>query len=195
MSIAGKKKKYTVEEYLQREETAVEKSEYYRGEVYAMSGGTENHSLISANVSGEMRGLLKGKDCRVYDSNFKVRIEAEDAFVYPDAMVVCGATELHSESNHVCLNPTVVFEVLSESTADYDRGGKFRKYQQIPSLQEYVIVHQKEAQVIVHRKTDTGWSTFEGRRYSDLNASVELKSLEVEIPMSEIYYQVDFSEV
>lgn len=194
MSIAEKKKKYSVEEYLRLEEAAVEKSEFYGGEVYAMSGGTRNHSAICANIIRSAGNALMDKDCTVFDSNFKVRIEAADAFVYPDSFVICGTEEFYPKSNHVCLNPTVVFEVLSDSTADYDRGGKFRKYQQVPSLQEYVIVHQNEAQIIVYRKTDAGWSFFEGRIYSDLTSDVELKSLDITIPMEKIYYRVDFPE-
>jgi Uma2 family endonuclease len=124
MAIPKSIKYHTRREYYALEDAADYKSDYYKGEIFAMSGGTARHSLIAANIAGELRHRLKGRPCRAYESNLRLRVTAVDLVCYPDVGVYCGALELDQEDNkgETALNPTVLFEVLSKSTEGYDRG-------------------------------------------------------------------------
>ncbi len=157
MSTAEKKVRMSFEEYLLHEENSEFKSEFYGGEVNAMSGGTDAHSLIGTNISGELRSALWEKDCFAFGSDLKVRIDTADAVVYPDVMVICGDREYHHDRKDIVKNPQVVFEVLSKGTEGWDRGGKFRHYQSLPSLKEYILVDQNIAQVDVFRLNAEGF--------------------------------------
>src|SRR5688500_8891652 len=123
----------TPEEYLRLERDASEKHEFYRGEVFAMSGGSHQHSLVIANVIGEVRNRLKGSTCRIYDSNLRIRIPRTTLYTYPDASVVCGPPLFDplDTQRHTVLNPTLLIEVLSPSTEAWDRAGKFESYTKI----------------------------------------------------------------
>jgi Uma2 family endonuclease len=132
------------EEYLTLERQAEFKREYLDGVVYAFAGGSKLHNLIVANMIITLGGQLKGRPCRVYPSDLKVRIPDATRFFYPDVSVVCGDDEFADDQEDVILNPTLLVEVSSESTAPFDRGKKFLSYQQIPSLQEYLLVSQDE---------------------------------------------------
>lgn len=192
MSTSEKKLRYTFEEYLKLGEDAEFKSEFYQGEIFAMSGGTGDHSLIGTNVTRELGNALMGKECLVYGSDLKIRIDAADAGVYPDGMVICGSREYYKDRLDVVMNPTAVIEVLSDGTAAWDRGGKFRQYRLIPSLKEYLVVEQKEAQIDVFRKNDQGLWVLES--YRGLGEDVEFQSLGVSIPSKGIYHGVEFQE-
>ena len=192
MSDEGKKGKATFEEYLANEETAEFKSEFYAGEIYAMSGGTRNHSLIGANIVRELGNALMGKDCVVYNSDLKIRIEAADASAYPDATVICGTEECYEDRKDILVNPTLVLEVLSEGTAGWDRGGKFRRYEMLSSLKEYVVVEQNAPQVDVFRRNPQGLWVLE--RFDGLDSVVEFQSLGTSVALSGIYYRVEFEE-
>ena len=184
------KRKHTFEEYLNGEDLATHKSEFYKGEIFGMSGGTRNHSVIGLNINAELRQALRGKDCFAGNNDLKIRIEEANAGVYPDGMVICGKEEYFADRQDIVTNPTVVIEVLSDSTAAWDHGGKFRNYQMLASLQEYGLIEQKEPQVNVFRRSDQGLWVLEG--YSGLETMVEFKSLGVSISSSEIYYQIEF---
>lgn len=188
MSISEEKVKYSIEEYLALEEKAENKSEYYDGEIYLMSGGTIAHGLIGANMARHLGNALDDRDCSVFGGEVKVRIESANAFVYPDAMVVCGDEERFNDL--ALTNPILVVEVLSESTAAWNYTDKFRLYQMLPSLEEYVLIEQKKPQVDVFRRNDDGLWFLEG--YKGLEAMVELKSLGVEIALKDIYRRVKF---
>ncbi len=192
MSIAEKKSNYSHEEYLALEKENDFKSQYYQGEIFGMSGGTANHSRISINSGRELSIALRGKDCDVFNSDLMVRIEAADAFVYPDLSVVCGKEDFYKDNTRILLNPTIIVEVLSETTERFDRGSKFRKYQTIPSLKEYVLIDQWEAQIDVFRPIEDG--KWELTTYSGLDGLLKLESISVEIPLIEIYRRVNFSE-
>ncbi|MEM6273323.1 MAG: Uma2 family endonuclease, partial [Bacteroidota bacterium] len=157
MSQANRTPQFSFEEFLLQEEQAPHKSEYFHGEVFAISGGTPQHSLIAMNIGGELRSAIKGTDCLVYNSDLLIRLEEADAGFYPDVSVVCGSPETTSEKQLALTNPTVIVEVLSDSTASWDRGGKFRQYQSIPSLQEYILVEQNEPHIDVYRRMENGF--------------------------------------
>lgn len=192
MSTVERKSSYSVEEYLAMEAASVQRHEFFKGEIFAMSGGSIDHGAIAVNWTSEIRSKTKGSGCRGFNSDVKVHIESENAFVYPDASIVCGEIELYEEKNHTILNPIVIIEVLSDSTEAYDRGFKFHKYQKIPSLKEYIITSQTSPNVEVYRKEQDGWTSYQ--RYSKPDEDVVIKSLGISVPMSEIYYQVSFSE-
>jgi Uma2 family endonuclease len=192
MSAPEKKLSYSFDEFLAMEEKAEYKSEFFQGEIFAMSGGTMEHSIIATNITGELRNALRGQNCFVANSDLLVRVEASDSGFYPDAMVICGDPQLVNEKRTAVKNPTVIFEVLSESTAAWDHGGKFRQYRLLETLQEYVIVEQKEPQADVYRRGSDGIWLMES--YSGLEESIALKSLQVTIPMREVFLGVDFQQ-
>lgn len=190
MNTAIKKQHYTFEEYLALEEKAEFKSEYHNGEIYAMSGGTPVHSKIALSISGELRSALKGRDCEAYTSDLKIRIETANRGVYPDTSVFCEELSYYKDRKDVVTNPTLVVEVLSPSTADFDRTGKFMLYAQLPTLEEYVLIDTKRAYVEVFKRQPNGkWLL---STYTKLTDTVEFESIEVTVPMSEIYLKVKF---
>ena len=133
----------TPEEYLERERAAEFKSEYYNGEIFAMSGGSRNHVLIAGNCQMALRSALKDKGCLVFQSDLRVHIPSNDLYTYPDVVVVCGEEQYLDNQKDTLVNPVLVVEVLSPSTESYDRGQKFEFYRSIASLQEYVNEHRR----------------------------------------------------
>lgn len=191
MSLPSKTPYISFQDYLAAEEVAEEKSEYSNGEVFAMAGGTEPHSLISSNINRQLGNALEDRDCRVYNSDLKVRIEKADAAAYPDAMVICGPVEFLAGRKDIVTNPIMIIEVLSPSTASWDFLGKFRLYEQLSSLQEYILIAQDAPQIDVFRRNDEGkWIL---SRYDGLEAVVHFQSIEVQIPSASIFQKVDFA--
>lgn len=190
MGEAKPKEKISIAEYLEIGDQSEFKYEFHDGEVYAMAGGTLSHARISGNIFFELEAAFRNRKslCKPFNTDAKVYIKAKNAFVYPDASVVCGKIEETADGNGFC-NPIVIIEVLSKSTAGYDRGEKFNLYRKLPSLREYVLIEQEKALVEVFSKQENAdlWkiSTYEG-----LDASVSLESVELEIPMTQIYLDV-----
>ena len=147
----------SADEYLAGEELAEQKHEYLNGAVYAMAGGTQRHSALAVNVVSLLHAQMRGKRCRPYNSDLLVRVRVADdlRFYYPDATIHCGTLQ---ESVRVIDDPTVVFEVLSESTARTDTGEKRMAYLTIPTLEAYVLVDSAERAVTVWRQTGEGWA-------------------------------------
>ncbi|HEV2801465.1 MAG TPA: Uma2 family endonuclease [Pyrinomonadaceae bacterium] len=173
------------EEYLEIERRAEFKSEYVDGVMYAMSGASELHNLIVGNLVAELNVQLRKTDCRVYPSDLKVRVPNSKRFFYPDVSVVCGETEFADDERDVVLNPVVVVEVLSESTAAFDRGKKFQSYQQIESLREYLLVSQDEF-VVEHflRQTDGRWLY---TKAAGLDEAVALPTMNCRLVLADVY--------
>ena len=142
---------YTFEEYLLLEEKAPYKSEYEKGRILAMSGGTLDHSTISQNTGTAISNALrkKGKTCRVNNSDLKIRIEEYDKAVYPDVSALCGEASHFNDRKDIITNPLLIVEILSKLTRDYDRGTKFKQYRSLPSFKEYVLNEQEIAKVEV----------------------------------------------
>jgi Uma2 family endonuclease len=143
-------------EYLALEEKSPMKHEWLDGVVYAMSGGTPDHAGLAAAIVGELRNQLRGKRCRVYTSDLKVRVLATGLSTYADVSVICGELEVDPSDKNAATNPVVLVEVLSDSTEAYDRGEKFGHYRRIPSLAEYVLVSQRSPKIEVFRKNEEG---------------------------------------
>jgi len=180
----------TPEEYLHRERNAEYRSEYFQGEMFAMTGASANHNLIVLNTGASLREQLKKKPCRVYPSDLKLRIEATGLYTYPDVSVVCGEPRLESERGEVLLNPIVLVEVLSESTEAYDRGKKFEHYRAIPGLQHYVLISQDRHSIDCFSRTEEGnWllSNCQG-----LDGGVALEAIACRLLASEVYDKVVF---
>lgn len=192
MALAEPVKRYTPQEYYALEREAEYKSDYYKGEIFNRSGGTANHSLITANIGGEVRNRLKGKPCRAYESNLRLAILATGLRCYPDISVYCGplAFDPEDKSAETATNPTLLFEVLSKSTEGYDRGLKAENYRQIPSLRAYVLVSQRAAHVEIFERQPNGpWLL---RDADGPGAVVKLPAIDVDLPLSEIYAGVEF---
>lgn len=177
-------------EYLAAERVAEAKSEYYRGQVFAMAGGTPAYSAIAVNIAAVLKQALGGQGCTVYNSDLKIGIVLADAYVYPDVSVVCGPPELVPGTNDVLANPVLVAEVLSPATADHDRGAKFSHYRRIPSLRAYLIVDQMQV-LIEHWGVQQGRWTLLGevREHSGV---IELTFARGQLLVSDIYSGVVF---
>src|SRR6187431_2573954 len=175
---------FSFEAYLELEEISPVKHEFLAGQVWAMAGGTPDHAAISVNVSTLLNTSLRGRPCRVYSSDLRVRVLATGLGTYPDVTVVCGKAEFDGEDRkqQTVINPRLIVEVLSPSTATYDRGEKLTHYQRISSLQELVLVAHDERRVDVWRRANDGWTL-----QSVTTGSVDLQALAVEIPLAEIY--------
>jgi Uma2 family endonuclease len=194
MAVPLKRKRFTPAEYYALERDAEYKSDYYEGEIFDMSGGTSSHSLITANITGELYQRLKGKPCAVYESNMRLAIPATGLRTYPDASVYCSPLihDPNDPETTTATNPTVVFEVLSSSTEAYDRGLKFENYKRLEMLKAYVLIAQREplAQLFT-RQPDGTWSTpIESK---GLDAAVQIDCIGVSLPLAEIYRRVSFS--
>jgi Uma2 family endonuclease len=186
------KPKLTPAEYLALERKAAFKSEYYRGEMFARAGASEEHCLIKDNLAGEARYQLKGGPCRVVTSDLRVKVDATGLYTYPDVVIYCDRPQFEDHVFDTLLNPRVIVEVLSDSTEKYDRGAKFRHYRQIASLQEYILVAQDEPLVERHvRQPDGSWllTEFAGR-----DRVLEFTSVPARVPLAEIYRDVTLPE-
>jgi Uma2 family endonuclease len=190
MSVAEPIQRLTEAEYLELERRAETKSEFFEGEMFAMSGGTPLHSQIATNLAAEFRNQLKGRNCVAYNSDLRLKAEVTGFITYPDLSVVCGPLQFAAGTDDTVVNPTVVVEVLSDSTEAYDRGRKFENYRQMPSLREYLLVSQKEPRIeqFVRQESDQ-WLL---RDAAGMNATLRLPSLKIEISLAEVFAGVVF---
>ena len=182
----------TVQEYIKQEVESDTKYEYHDGKIYALAGGTLNHGLISGNAYAELRIQLKAKksSCLPFNSDVKLFIASTKSFVYPDSMVICGEIKESKEDKNAVTNPVLIIEVLSKSTAEYDRGDKFYLYRQIPTFREYVLIEQKKHVVDVHYKGEDS-DLWRITRYEGLDKKIKLHSLDIELSMEELYYRTN----
>lgn len=171
-------------DYCAVEREAEIKHEYLAGEVFAMTGGTLEHSRLAMEVGHLLRGALEGRPCRVLSSDARVRIEAVDVDTYPDLSVVCGPAKTAAADDHALLNPTLIVEVLSPSTEAYDRGLKAFYYRQIPALKAYLLVVQDRAWLELHvREADGRWLMSE----AGLGERLRIPGLDVELEVDAVY--------
>ena len=172
-------------EYLALEGRASQKHEFADGQMYAMTGGTTEHARLAAAVIREVGTALRGKPCAAFSSDLRVRIEATNRALYPDASIVCGKLERASDDAHAVTNPTVIVEVLSDSTEAYDLGDKFAQYRRLPSLREVVFVSQRETRIEVYtRGANDRWSLAEHRA----GETAELTSVGVRLDVDAVYF-------
>ncbi len=167
------------------------RSEFVDGEIFAMAGGTEAHNLICGNVLRELGNRFKGRPCYVYTSDMKVRVESANLGAYPDVMAVCGERLFWDERRDVITNPTLIVEVLSDSTEAYDRGDKFAHYRGLPSLGAYLLLSQHRVGADLYLREPNGdWLL---RSFDSLENSVPLVALDTELPLAEVYDKVELS--
>jgi Uma2 family endonuclease len=181
-------KMYTQQEYLEMERAAEYKSEYYRGEIFAMSGARFNHNRIKENLSLEVGVFLTGKGCQSLSSDMRVHIPENTLYTYPDLLIVCGKPEFLDDHTDTLLNPSVIIEVLSPSTGSYDQGKKFYLYQSLKSLKEYILIDSQEVGAQVYRKSDDGVWFVSSAAY-DIGGAIEIGHVGLTLKMSTIYSQ------
>ena len=180
----------TPEEYLTKERKASTKSEYRNGQIYAMPGASHEHNVIMGNTFAELHIQLRDRTCIVYPSDMRVKISSTGRYTYPDVVVVCDEPQFEDSHFDTLLNPTVLIEVLSPSTAAYDRGDKFAAYQKLDSLCEYVLISQDRVCVEHYLRQDQEWDLTEFRSLNDV---FHLVSIDCELALQAIYAKVQFS--
>ena len=178
---------FTPEEYIALERKAHFKSEYFSGQIVAMSGASFAHNFINANLVTELNNRLKSGDCVAVSSDMRVRPHPRESYFYPDVAVVCGEPDFEDNVFDTLLNPIVIVEVLSPSTEAYDRGEKFTRYKHLASLQEYVVVSQDKVSVEHHRRHGTQWVLSHYRALEDV---LPLPAIGCELPLHDIYARV-----
>ncbi len=183
---------YSIEEYLEFEEAAFEKHEFYNGKIIKMPGAKPAHNIIAVNIATQLVIATENKELEyfVLNSDSKIRIERLNSFVYPDAVVVCEAIEMYPGSSTVIMNPLLIVEVLSPSTEKHDRTTKFFEYKKIPSFKEYLRIDQKRPSVISSFKTDE--HTWQDSEAEGVESSIYLKSIDCTIDLKKIYRGIKF---
>ena len=178
--------KLSVEEYLAVDRAAERRSEYHDGELFPVPAASWAHARVSANTIHRFSERLYGHPCHVADASVRLRVSPTQ-FVYPDLVVVCGDPAFTDEEQDTITNPKVIVEILSPSTADYDYGGKFALYRRLPSFEEYLLIAQEEPLIEVFRKTPDGrWIL---SSYAGLESTVRVESLDIALPLAEIYFE------
>lgn len=178
-------------DYLASERESEVKHEFIDGRVYAMSGASEAHNLIAGSIYVSLYTQLRGRPCKIYPSDMKVRTPSTRSYTYPDISVVCGDAQFDGDLRDILLNPSVVIEVLSPNTERFDRGRKFQRYRELESLQEYVLVAQDSPHVERFARQDNGlWQLSEAH---GLQASLPLTSIDCVLRLAEVYEQISFA--
>lgn len=181
---------YSPEEYLELETAAKSKSEYRNGQIIPMSGGTPNHNQIVVNLTTAINFALKGQPYRVFTSDLRLWIPQVRLYTYPDLMVVSGQLQFAEGRRDTITNPLIIVEVLSESTANYDRGEKFRLYRTVPTLEEYILISQAEMHIEQFAKTaDNKWILSE---YDGQDTILTLNHIQFQVTLKDIYDKVEF---
>lgn len=177
-------------EYLELERKSETRSEYIAGRMFAMSGASRRHGLIAGNLHGEIWSRMRGRDCEVHISDMRVKVSSTGMYTYPDLVAVCGEVLLEDEHLDTLLNPTVIVEVLSESTEAYDRGEKFAHYRRLDSLREYVLVAQDKIRIEHFRREGEEWILSE---ISGPEATLHLGSIGCHVAVAAIYEKIEFN--
>lgn len=181
---------YTLEEYLEFENYANSRHEFFRGEIYAMAGTTPRHNIISLSVAASLREQLRGRPYSARAMDQRLRVEAADLTTYPDILVVCPPERLSPTDRIALLDAAVIIEVLSPSTARYDQTAKFDFYCHLDSLRHYLLVEQSRVEVEHRFKSENGeWTT---QIFADLGAEIELEAIGCRLRVSEIYEEIEF---
>ena len=180
--------RYSPQEYLKLERQAEYKSEYVNGEIFAMSGASEEHNLIVMNVAAALHAQFRGRPCKVYANDMRVKVSPTGLYTYPDVVAVCGEAQLEDAHLDTLLNPTLLVEVLSSSTEAYDRGEKAEHYRRLPSLAEYLLISQDKPHLEHYRRQADGrWLLSEA---SQLHALISLPAIDCTLRLAAVYDRV-----
>lgn len=190
---ANPEHRYTLEEYLELERTSEERFEFWDGEIFCMSGVSDEHDAIEGNIYSFLRSRIGERGCRVFLANMRIKVPSAPPYRYADLSVVCGKFELEEIGGvDTLINPQLIVEVLSPSTEAYDRGDKFSHYKSIATLREYLLVAQHRPHVTrLFKQEDGAWVHTEA---NELEATLTLGSLGCELPLTEIYAGVSFDK-
>ena len=180
---------YTFEEYLELEAASNIRHEFWNGDIFAMGGGTPAHAALAMSIGSALMSQLRGGPCRVFSSDLMIRIKASGVATYPGITVVCGPLETDPQSANTVVNPSVVVEVLSDSTAAYDRGEKLAQYKTIESLGAVLLVSQASRQIEVHRSGPQGWTT----EVLGAGQTCALESIGVQLDVDTVYTDAGLS--
>ncbi|MEG4213217.1 Uma2 family endonuclease [Microcoleus sp. S13_B4] len=184
------KRYYTPEEYLALEESAIDKSEYHDGEIVPMTGGTTNHNKLALNFCRKFPLTVNGQDYETFINDVRLWIPQTRRYVYPDIIVIQGEPVYQGSNKTIVTNPLLIVEILSNSTKDYDRGGKFLAYRSIPEFREYILIDQYSYHIEQFAKNSNGkWVLTE---YDSDESVLTLESVEFQMPMREIYERINF---
>lgn len=184
------KPRLTPEDYLALERSADFKSEYFNGEIFAMTGASEPHNLVVINTIRELSTQLKKRPCKVYANDMRVKVDPTGLYTYPDVVVTCGKAQFDDTHLDTLLNPILIVEVLSDSTEAYDRGRKFEHYRKLESLAEYVLIAQNRPHIESYRRqADQQWLLTE---CSEPDGTLRLPSIDCALALAEIYDKVEF---
>jgi Uma2 family endonuclease len=181
---------FTESEYLALERAADYRSEYYRGEIFAMAGASNEHNLIVNNLNFHLFTHLRGRGCRMYTFEMRLRINATRLYTYPDAMIVCGKSLYADDYVDTIVNPLIIVEVLSDSTESYDKGKKFDHYRQVPTVQEYILISQEIRQI--ERRVRVSASEWRLQVYDGLESVLPLDAIETSITLAQVYLDIEF---
>ena len=184
------KARITPQEYLELERKAEIKSEYFDGEMFAMSGAMLEHNTIIVNIARELSTQFMNRPCTVLVTDMRTKVESTGLYTYPDIVALCGEAEFEDEHMDTMTNPQVIIEVLSESTESYDRGRKFIHYRSLASLSEYFLVSQTECRI--ERYSRQSGDTWLYSECADPSGSIELTSVAAHLTVSSVYHKVDF---
>jgi len=176
------------EEYLTTERLALEKHEYFNGEIFAMSGTTRYHNRLFRNLYIGIGNHLKGKKCTPYGSDLRIHVYKNSLYTYPDISIVCDKEEYLDDTFDTLTNPTIIIEILSASTKEYDRGSKFKLYREIPSLKEYILVDSEAINIESYTKNDN--QTWTLNEYKNVNDIFTITAIDYKISLEEIYLNV-----
>jgi len=184
-AVAYGKQKFSIEEYLEMEAAAIEKHEYYKGEIFTMSGAKMPHNKISSNLMISIGSKLKGKKCTPYGSDVRIHIASNTLFTYPDISIICGEPITLNNDEYNVLSPTVIIDILSASTKNYDRWEKFKLYRDITTLKEYILVDSESIHIEVFRLNES--NHWELEEYNSVENTLWIKALNENILISEAY--------
>ena len=191
MQLQTNPRTHTPEEYLQLEEQAQYKSEYRDGKIIPMTGGTTNHNEICLNLATNLRFALKKQNYRVYMADVRLWIPHYRIYTYPDVMVIKGEPIYTDKGTTTVMNPSLIAEVLSTSTQNYDQGDKFAYYRSIPEMKEYILISQRRYHLMQYTKTKAGWLLSE---HETEDSVIKLASVDLELELLDLYTGVDFSK-
>jgi Uma2 family endonuclease len=185
------RKFYSEFEYLEMERLAKHKSEFFRGEIFAMSGATYEHNQVSSNLLGEIIPFLKNKPCKIFGSDLRVHVQENTFYTYPDAVIVCGKPSFIDNLFDTVTNPVVVFEILSATTREYDQTIKFELYKSNHSLREYILIDSQQVKVNCYRRDEhDSWHLSE---YSGMDDKWEIIPIGYAGTVSALYEGVEFN--
>jgi Uma2 family endonuclease len=177
--------RYTYAQYVALERDSPTKHEFFDGEIYAMAGGSEDHSALAVNVLAALLGAVDDRPCRVHTSDLRIYVEAVGLATFPDGSVICGPLQQHAPSPvATALNPLVLLEVTSDSSEEYDTGAKLEAYETISTLREVILVSHRERRITIHRRDATGaWMM----RVAIGGGRIAVESLGAELIVDAIY--------